>query len=172
MASATKGQIGQFLDQPLVDGGLKGEVELLQSALEGEMGHPGLGGEVALPAGSDLGAQQFGQHLGIGQLLVGGGVQGVVQDLDRLFEAQGFQVLTDLFQGDHATPPATSSYTSKERRSTSPAGTCTATASLRGRLSPLGKPDHWPGRMKRCLGCCALGCTAMRSSPAQISTVP
>ena len=39
-------------------------------------------------------------------------------------------------------------------------------------MSPLGRPDHWPGRMKRCLGCCALGCTAIRSSPVQISTVP
>ncbi len=106
------------------------------------MCHPGLGGEVALPPGSDLRAQQFGQHLGIGQLLAGGGVQGVVQDLNRLLEAQGFQMLAGLFQGDHAAPPATSSYTSRERRSTSPTGICTATASLRGRLSPLGRPDH------------------------------
>ena len=39
-----------------------------------------------------------------------------------------------LLQGDHLAPPtAASSYTSKERSSTSPTGTCTATASRRGR---------------------------------------
>ena len=55
---------------------------------------------------------------------------GVVQDLHGLLEAQGFQVLTGLFQGDYRAPPmAASSYSSRERRSTSPAGTCTATAS-------------------------------------------
>ena len=97
------------LPDRLIDGGLEGEVELLQGALEGQMGHLGLGDEIALPPGGDFGAQQFGQHLGIGQLPVGGGVQGVVQDFHRLLEAQGFQVLTSLFQCDHATPPATSS---------------------------------------------------------------
>ena len=29
-----EGQVGQFLDQPLVDGGLEGEVELLKGTLE------------------------------------------------------------------------------------------------------------------------------------------
>ena len=106
------------------------------------MRHPGLGGEVALPPGDHFGAQKFGQHLGVRQLPVGRGVQGVVQDFHCLLETQGFQMLAGLFQGDHATPPATSSYTSSERRSTSPTGICTATASFRGRLSPLGKPDH------------------------------
>ena len=73
------------------------------------MGHPGLGGEVAFPAGGHFQPQQLGQHLGIGQVLVGGGVQGVVQSLNRLLESQGLQVLTCLFQGDHRhrTPPAT-----------------------------------------------------------------
>ena len=42
---------------------------------------------------------------------------------------QGIQVLAGLFQGDHRTPPAAaSSYTSRERRSTSHTGACTATA--------------------------------------------
>ena len=137
-----EGQVGQFLDQALVDGGLETEVKLLEATLEGQVGQPGSGSEVAFPTGGDFHAQQFGQHLRVRQLPVGRGVQGVVQDFHRLLETQGFQMLTSLFQGDHATPPATSSYTSKERRSTSPTGTCTATASLRGRLSPLGKPDH------------------------------
>ena len=142
-----EGQVGQFLDQPLVDGGLEGEVELLKGTLKGQMGQPGTSGEVAFPTGGYLHAEQFGQQLGIGQLPAGRGVQGVVQNLHGLLEAQGFQVLAHLFQGDHATPPATSSYTSSERRSTSPAGICTATASFRGRWSPLGSPAHWPGRM-------------------------
>ena len=51
--------------------------------------------------------------ISIGQLLAGGGVHRVVQDFDGL--TQTFQVLSGLFQGDHATPPATSS-TSRERR--------------------------------------------------------
>ena len=50
------GQVGQFLDQslvdqPLVDGGLETEVELLQGALEGQVGQPGASGEVAFPTG-------------------------------------------------------------------------------------------------------------------------
>ena len=72
------------------------------------MGHPGLGGKVAFPAGGRFQPQQLGQHLGIGQVLVGSGVQGVVQSLNRLLESQGrLQVLTGLFQGDHRhrTPP-------------------------------------------------------------------
>ena len=109
MASETKARLAQLFDQPLVDGGLEAEVELLQGALEGEVSQPGSSGEIAFPAGADFGAQEFGQHLGIGQLLVGGGVQGIVQDFHRLLEAQGLQVLAGLFQGDHATPPATSS---------------------------------------------------------------
>ena len=52
------------------------------------------------------------------------------------------------------------------------AGGDLATASRRGRPSPLGSPAHWPGRMKRCPACWARGWTAMRSSPAQISNVP
>ena len=86
---------------PFVDRGLEAKVELLQGALEGQVGHPGLGGEVALPAGGHFSAQQLGQHVGVGQLLVGRGVQRVVQDLDGLLEAQGLQVLAGLFQGDH-----------------------------------------------------------------------
>ena len=93
------------------------------------MRHPRFHGQVALSTGGDFGAQQFSQHLRIGQLLPGSGVQSVVQDFDGLLEAQGFQVLAGLFQGDHATPAATSWYTSRERRSTSPAGICTAMAS-------------------------------------------
>ena len=67
-----EGQIGQFLDHPLVNGGLEGEVELLQGALEGKVGHPGLGGEVAFPAGAHFHTQQIGQYLRVGQLLAGG----------------------------------------------------------------------------------------------------
>ena len=101
------------------------------------MGQPSSGGEVAFSPGGYLYAEQFGQHLRIGQLPTGGGVKGIVQDLHGLLEAQGFQVLARLFQSDHATPAAASSYTSRERRSTSPVGICTATASFRGRLSPF-----------------------------------
>ena len=103
------GHEGQFLDLPLVNGGLEGEVELLQGALEREVGHLGPGAEVALPSSLHLGAQQLFQHLWIGQLLAGGGVQGVVQDLDGLLEAEALQVLTGLLQGDHLAPPTAAS---------------------------------------------------------------
>ena len=59
-----EGQVGQFLDQPLVDGGLEGEVELLEGTLKGQMGQPSTSGEVAFPTGGYLHAEQFGQHLG------------------------------------------------------------------------------------------------------------
>ena len=84
---------------------------MLKGTLKGQMGQPSTSGE-AFPTGGYLSSCQ---HLGIGQLLADRGVQGVVQDFDGLLEAQGFQVLAHLFQGDHATPPATSSYTSRER---------------------------------------------------------
>ena len=101
------------------------------------MGQLGPGGEVAFPSGGDFHPQKISQHLRIGQLLAGGGVQGIVQGLDGLLQPQGLQMLAGLLQGDHLAPPrAANSYTSRERRSTSPKGTCTATASRRGRLSP------------------------------------
>ena len=45
-----EGQAGQLLDLTLVDGGLGGEVELLQGSGEGEVSQLGTGGEVAFPA--------------------------------------------------------------------------------------------------------------------------
>jgi len=142
VAFGDEDRVCQFVDQSLVVGGLEAKVELLHGALEVQMSQPGPSGEVAFPTGCDIDAQQFGQHHGIGQLRVGGGVQGVVQDVDRLLEAQCFQMLAGLFQGDNPTPPATNSYTFNEHRSTSPTRTRTATASWRGRLSPLRKPDR------------------------------
>ena len=109
LASATKARAGQFLDLPLIDGGLKREVELLNGALVGEMRQLGPGGEIPLPSGFHLSAEQLLQHLRIGQLLGGGGVQGVVQDLHGLLEPQGFQMLAGLLQGDHAAPPTAAS---------------------------------------------------------------
>ena len=47
----------------------------------------------ALPPSGDLGSQQSGQHLWIGQLPAGCGVQGVVRDLHGLLEAESLQVL-------------------------------------------------------------------------------
>ena len=52
-----EGQVGQFLDQALVDGGLEGEVELLQGALEGQVGQAGSRGQIPFPAGGHLGSQ-------------------------------------------------------------------------------------------------------------------
>ena len=79
---------------------------MLQGA---QVGQGGLGLQVPLPSGTHLGAQELGQHLRIGQLLVGRGVQGVVQDFDGLLETQGLQVLAGLFQGDHRAPPTAAS---------------------------------------------------------------
>ena len=104
-----EGQTGQLLHLPLVDGGLEGEVELLQGTLEGEVGHLGPGAEVALAAGLHLGAQQLLQHLRVGQLLAGSGIEGVVQDLHGLLEAEALQVLACLLQGDHPAPPTAAS---------------------------------------------------------------
>ena len=83
-----EGPVGQFPNLPLVDGGLEGEVKLLQGPLEGEVGHLGPGAEVALTTCLHLGTQQLLQHLRIGQLLAGGHIQRVVQDLDGLLEPE------------------------------------------------------------------------------------
>ena len=101
-----EGQVGQLLDLPFVYGGLEAKVELLQGALEGQVGQLGPGGEVALPAGGHFRPQQLSQHLRIGQLLVGGSVEGVVQGFHCLLEAEGLQVLAGLLQGHHLAPPA------------------------------------------------------------------
>ena len=104
-----EGEAGQLLDLALVDGGLEGEVELLQGALEGQMCELGSRGEVVLPAGVDLHAQQLGEHLRVGQLLAGGRVQRMVERFGSLLEPQALQMLTGLLQGDHRTPPRAAS---------------------------------------------------------------
>ena len=55
-----EGQVGQLFQQALVNGELEAKVKLLQGALEGQVGHSGLGGEVALPAGIHFHAHRSG----------------------------------------------------------------------------------------------------------------
>ena len=105
-------------------GGLEGEVELLQGTPEGQVGHPCPGGQIPLSAGRHLDTQQVRQHVGVRHLLTGGRVESAVEHLDSLSQPQALHVLTRLLQGDHLTPPAAAnSYTSRDRRSTSPADT-------------------------------------------------
>ena len=104
-----KGQVGQFLDLPLVDGGLEGEVELFQGALEGGVSHLCPGANVAFSAGIHLCAQKLLQHLRVGELLAGVSIESVVQDPHGLLESQGLQVLAGLLQGDHGAPPTAAS---------------------------------------------------------------
>ena len=67
-----EGQVGQFPDQALIDGGLEGEVKLLPGTLEGQVGQAGSRAQIPFPAGGHLGPRQFGQHVGMGQLPAGG----------------------------------------------------------------------------------------------------
>ena len=150
VASATKARLASSLTCRSSMEGWKAKSNCSKVLWRGKVGHLGPGGEIPLPASINLDAQQLFQHLVIGQLLAGGGVQDVVQDLHGLLESKILQVLAGLLQCDHPAPAtAASSYTSRERSSTSPTGICTAIASRRRRLSPWGSPCHWPGKMKR-----------------------
>ena len=93
VASATKARLASSFTCRSSMEGLEGEVELVQRPLEGEVDHLGPGGKIAFPPDRYLGAQQLFQHLRVGQLLVGGNVQGVVQDFHRLLEPETLQVL-------------------------------------------------------------------------------
>ena len=101
MASATKARLASSFTCRSSMEGWKAKSNWSSVLLEGKVGHLGPGGKIALPPGRHLGAQQLFQHLGVGQLLVGGNVQGVVQDLDGLLESQSLQVLAGLLQGNH-----------------------------------------------------------------------
>ena len=157
MALGDEGPVGQFLDQPLVDGGLEGEVELLKGTLKGQMGQPGTSGEVAFPTGGYLHAEQFGQQLGIGQLLAGRGVQGVVQNLHGLLEAQGLRYWRTCSRAIMPHLPArtlpASGVPPRRRR------ICTATASFRGRGHP------WAVRPTGRAGCSAPWAVAPGDAP-------
>ena len=60
-------------------------------------------------------------------------------------------MLSGLFQGDHATPPATSSYTSRERRSTSAVGICAGPLAEAG-CHPWAAPTTQDEALLRLLG--------------------
>ena len=83
MASATKARLASSLTSRSSMEGWKAKSNCSKVRWKGQMGQPGTSGEVAFPAGGYLHAEQFGQHLGIGQLLAGRGVQGVIQNSPR-----------------------------------------------------------------------------------------
>ena len=69
----------EVLDEPAVQRGLCGEVELFECFVGGELGEPRPPVEAALLGGGDLGREQVVQELGVAGLLPLGGLQGRCQ---------------------------------------------------------------------------------------------
>ena len=78
----------EVLDEPAVEGGLRGEVELLECLVGGEPGEPHPAVEAALLAGGDLGREQVVQELGVARLVALGGLQGRCERVGRGAELQ------------------------------------------------------------------------------------
>ena len=57
------------------------------------MGQPGTGAQVALPAGGRLGAEQVGEELGVGQLLLRRHRQPALQHGSRLVQSEVGQLM-------------------------------------------------------------------------------
>jgi hypothetical protein len=99
-----EGQPRQFADLPFVEGGLEGEVELVEGAGKGKVRHVGAGPQVALPPGRDLDFQHFRKDLSVGQVVVGRLVQLVGEDRGGVRQLQLFEVGVGLGQGQHHRP--------------------------------------------------------------------
>lgn len=93
---------------PLVQRRLEGEVELVEGALEGQVRQAGAGAQVALAAGGHLNGEQFGQYLGVGQVVVGRLVELVLEHRCGVRELQLLEVGAGLGQGEHHRPSSAS----------------------------------------------------------------
>ena len=122
--------------------------------------------QVALAAGGRLGAEQIGQEVGVGRLLLGGGFEAAVQHRGGLGQPELLQVGAGLFERDHR-----GTSTSAGRRPRWRASAAGPRRSAPGPPAPpgvgvrppsAGRPTG-PGAVKRWPGRVARGCTASRS---------
>src|SRR5438309_130407 len=82
----------------------------------GKCGQAGPGHEIAFAPRGSFDAQQIGEKLRIGKLLVGRGVQPVLQHRGRLIQPQPFQVDARLIERDHGClTVASTSYAARDR---------------------------------------------------------
>ena len=155
VASDTKARLASSLTCRSSIEGWKPKSNCSRVRWKGRWANSGLGGDVALLADGHFSRPATGPaSSAIGQLLVGRGVQRVVQDLNGLLEARGLQVLAGLFQGDHRhlAPPAAARLVDLQGAPfhLTHRDLHRQCLLLAGRPSVLGRPSHWPGRVKRC----------------------
>ena len=84
MASDTNASVAKLLHLSLVYRRLEAEVEVIEGAMERELGHAGPGRHVALSSSCNLDTQKVGKHLRVRELLPGRVVQPAVQHLHGL----------------------------------------------------------------------------------------
>ena len=76
--------------------------------MEGEVRQVGASAQVAFASRRDLQAEKVGQQIGVGQLLVGRGVESAVEDVGGVGQPKLAQVEAGLLERDHGAPSPTS----------------------------------------------------------------
>jgi hypothetical protein len=100
-----KPQGARFVDLPLVDGWLKAEIELLECFQVRQVRQLQSGLEVTLSARVGFGVHHFGEEIGIGRFLLGGGFQQRFEPGVDGGQAQCGECRSQLFNRSHRTPP-------------------------------------------------------------------
>jgi len=103
-----EGHRGELAHLPLVDAGLKREVELVQRALEREVGEVRARAQVALASRAGLDAEQVGQEVGVADLLLGSVVEPTLEHCRGLGQPELLEVLVRLCQRHHLVPTSAS----------------------------------------------------------------
>jgi hypothetical protein len=86
----------EVLDEPPVQAGLGGEVELLQRLVRGELGEPHAAVQASLLGRGDLGLEEVVEELGVARLLALSGLQGGREGVGDCGHLQVGQVASEL----------------------------------------------------------------------------
>ena len=106
---ADEGQRSEVAHLALVDRGLEAEVELIERALARQMREPRASAQVTLPPGRGLGAEEIGQEVGVGQLLLRRRFESPIQHRGGFGQAELLERLPGLGRGDHRPAPTSAS---------------------------------------------------------------
>jgi hypothetical protein len=101
------GTLRELLDPLLVDRGLEGEVEGLQRLDVGELGQSRTESDVLFLLGGDLLREDLVQEVGVGDIVLGGFLEGRLEAFLDSIEPEVAEVVLDLGEA-HSAPPSTS----------------------------------------------------------------
>ena len=105
LAVGDKPAFRQLLDPFLVDRGLEGEVEALESLDVGELGQRRPEGDVLLLLGGDLLREDLVQEVGVGDAVLGCLLEGCFEPLVDPVEPEMAKVVLDVGEA-HSAPPS------------------------------------------------------------------